>query len=442
MSEIITDTSTSLLHTEHLNVVYNAGKQNEMRSLQDVSLDIYREEFVIVFGPSGCGKSTLLYSLAALQAPTSGEIFCNGRAFSQMTKKDVLLYHQTGMGIIFQAFFLIPSLTIIDNICLPKLFRNEDKKKRREEGMELLKRFGILEQAYKFPSELSGGQKQRASIARSLINKPDIIFADEPVGNLDSASATNVMAILKELNEVDKKTIILVTHEPNHLPYGDRNIFMKDGKLIREEVHKEKRPLAPAVTAVPKIEAEKRSPELEMLLRSFQGMPQEQVSSLLMPYKIKQMMFHIFSEITEEQVKITEGFLQEYLFQNLNREQLQTMLDTEMTAGGASWNARRADSFSHRVDDLVTLARKMKEKPEETKNDVGAYLNKLFDLQCNEEQMARFQSILNERLENKIDTEGLNHLLDLSWKKGGLGIHKFTARRVASEVEIICLIKY
>ncbi|PIW93731.1 MAG: bacitracin ABC transporter ATP-binding protein, partial [Candidatus Moranbacteria bacterium CG_4_8_14_3_um_filter_41_13] len=95
----------SLLHVENLNVTYNLGKQNEMRSLQDVSLDIYPEEFVIVFGPSGCGKSTLLYSLAALQAPTSGEILCNGKAFSKMTKKDKLLYHQTGMGIIFQAFF-------------------------------------------------------------------------------------------------------------------------------------------------------------------------------------------------------------------------------------------------------------------------------------------------------------------------------------------------
>jgi len=432
----------SLLHVENLNVTYNLGKQNEMRSLQDVSLDIYPEEFVIVFGPSGCGKSTLLYSLAALQAPTSGEILCNGKAFSKMTKKDKLLYHQTGMGIIFQAFFLIPSLTIIDNICLPKLFRNEDKKKRREEGMELLKRFGILEQAYKFPSELSGGQKQRASIARSLINKPGIIFADEPVGNLDSASATNVMAILKELNEVDKKTIILVTHEPNHLPYGDRNIFMKDGKLIREEVHKEKRPLLPAVTATPKIEADKRSPELEMLLRSFQGMPQEEVATLLMPYKIKQLMFHIFSEITEEQVKITEGFLQEYLFQNLNRDQLNTMLDTEMALGGASWNARRADSFSHRVDDLVMLARKIKEKPSEEVASLSAYLNQFFDLKLNEEHMIRFQSLLHERLENKTDLEGLDHLLDLAWKNGGLGMHKFTAERVAREVEMICLIKY
>lgn len=437
----------SLLHVENLNVTYNQGKQNEMRSLQGVSLDIYPEEYVIVFGPSGCGKSTLLYSLAALQAPTSGEILFNGKAFSQMTKKDKLLYHQLGMGMIFQAFFLIPSLTIIDNICLPKLFRNEDKKTRHEEGMQLLKRFGILEQAFKFPSELSGGQKQRASIARSLINKPDIIFADEPVGNLDSASAENVLAILKELNEVDKKTIVLVTHEPNHLQYGDRNIFMKDGKILREEVHKEKRNITHAVDANAKLEAEKleaakRSPELEMLLRSFQNMPQDQVSALLVPYKVKQMMFHILSEITEEQVKITEGFLKEYLFNSIKQEELAQMLDAPFLEGGANWNVRRAHSFSERVAGLVDQARKMKELPLHATESLGEYLTSHFSLVLNEEQQSRFYTILKQRTENKIDHTGLLHLLDLPVVKEGMGLHRFTAERIAQEVEMLLLIKY
>jgi len=436
-----------LLHVENLNVTYNPGKQNEMRALQGVNLDIYPEEYVIVFGPSGCGKSTLLYSLAALQAPTSGEISFNGKAFSQMSKKDKLLYHQLGMGMIFQAFFLIPSLTIIDNICLPKLFRNEDKKTRREEGMQLLKRFGILEQAFKFPSELSGGQKQRASIARSLINKPEIIFADEPVGNLDSASAENVLAILKELNEVDKKTIVLVTHEPNHLQYGDRNIFMKDGKIIKEEVHKEKRHITHAVDENKKLEEErlaqaKRSPDLEILLRSFQGMPQEQASALLVPYKVKQMMFHIFSEITEEQVKITEGFLKDYLFNTLNKDELSQMLDTPFTEGGADWNARRAHSFAERVASLVTQAKKMKESPEEAVESLCIYLIQFFSLTFDDEQHAQFSTILKKRMENSIDRIELSHLLDIPVAKKGMGLHKFTAERIAQEVEMIFLLKY
>jgi len=437
----------SLLHVENLNVTYNPGKQNEMRSLQDVSLDIYPEEYVIVFGPSGCGKSTLLYSLAALQAPTSGEIFFNGSAFSKMSKKEKLLYHQLEMGMVFQAFFLIPSLTIIDNICLPKLFRNEDKQTRREEGMQLLKRFGILEQAYKFPSELSGGQKQRASIARSLINKPGIIFADEPVGNLDSASAENVLAILKELNEVDKKTIILVTHEPSHLQYGDRNLFMKDGKLIREEVHKEKRNITHVSDVNKKLEeaklaVAKRSPELEMLLRSFQGIPQEQVSALLIPYKVKQMMFHIFSEITEEQVKITEGFLKDYLFNTLQKDELAKVLDAPFSEGGANWNTRRAQSFSERVEGLAGQAKKMKEVSEFTVDSLTDHLRRHFSLELSDEQLSRFKVILTERTENTIDQVALARLLDLAWEKGGMGFHRFTAARIASEVELILLLKY
>jgi len=434
----------SLLHVENLNVTYNKGKQNEVRSLQDVSIDIYPEEYVIVFGPSGCGKSTLLYSLAALQAPTSGDIMINGHAFSEMKKKDKLEYHQLGMGMIFQAFFLIPSLTIIDNICLPKLFRNEDKKKRREEGMQLLKRFGILEQAYKFPSELSGGQKQRASIARALINKPGIIFADEPVGNLDSSSATNVLEILKELNEVDKKTIVLVTHEPSHLQYGDRIIHMKDGQVTREEVRKEKRPIviAKPTEVGAETEAVKRAPELEMLLRTFQSMPQEQASMLLIPYKIKQLMFHIFSEITEEQSRITEGFLKDYFFQSLDKKQLIGALDADFTEGGASWNTRRAITFSTRVDDLASLAKRMKENPGESLQFLSDYLLSTFDLKLNEEQAARFKAILQLRNDNSIDCAGLAKSLDLPWAKDGLGLHKFTADRISREVEMIFLLKY
>lgn len=433
--------SEPLLHVENLNVTYNQGKQNEMRSLQDVNLDIYPEEYVIVFGPSGCGKSTLLYSLAALQAPTSGEISFNGYAFSKMSKKDKLAYHQLGVGMIFQAFFLIPSLSVIDNICLPKLFRNEDKKIRREEGMQLLKRFGILEQAFKFPSELSGGQKQRVAIARALINKPSIIFADEPVGNLDSESATNVLNILRELNEVDKKTIVLVTHEPSHLQYGDRIIFMKDGQVVKEEVHKEKRHLSSVEKAL-ESEVVKRPPELEMLLRTFQGIPQDQASILLLPYKIKQLMFHIFSEITEEQVRITEGFLKDYFFKSLDKERLIEVLDAPFIEGGASWNLRRATTFSSRVEDISIQANKIKESSTEAPEVLSAYLVQLFDLNFDEEVLARFKSLLKERSENTIDCVELAHLLDISWGQGGVGLHKFTAERIAREVEIIFLLKY
>ena len=139
----------------------------------------------------------MLYGISGLQAPTYGEVIVHGKSLAQMKKREMVEFHQTSIGMVFQAFYLIETLTVLDNVCLPKVFRGEDLKERRAKAMELLRRFGIAEQADKFPSQISGGQKQRVSVARALINNPDIILADEPVGNLDSESAQNVLDIFK-----------------------------------------------------------------------------------------------------------------------------------------------------------------------------------------------------------------------------------------------------
>jgi len=234
--------SDSTIRVQNLSVIYNQGKQNEVRSLQEADFTIYPGEYVIFFGPSGCGKSTLLYSVASLQSPTIGDVSVGEKSISMMTKKEKYAYRRMGVGMVFQAFYLISSMNVLDNVCLPRVFLNEDKRVRREAGRQLLRRFGIEGQADKYPGQLSGGQKQRVAIARALVNNPEFILADEPVGNLDSESAQTVLGILKELNERDKKTIILVTHDPNHLAYGDRIFHMKDGRVLREEIRKDKRP--------------------------------------------------------------------------------------------------------------------------------------------------------------------------------------------------------
>ncbi|MFZ2300139.1 MAG: ABC transporter ATP-binding protein, partial [Candidatus Moraniibacteriota bacterium] len=203
-----------IIVVDKLRVIYNQGKPNETRALEETDITIYPHEYVIIYGPSGCGKSTLLYSLSGVQRATYGDVYIQGKALSKMTRGEELELHQTGIGMIFQAFYLISSLDILENVCLPKMFQGISPNERRTAGIQLLRRFNIAEQADKFPSQLSGGQKQRVAIARSLINNPEIILADEPVGNLDSDSAENVLQILKELNEVDKKTIIMVTHNP------------------------------------------------------------------------------------------------------------------------------------------------------------------------------------------------------------------------------------
>ncbi|KKQ14717.1 MAG: ABC transporter, ATP-binding protein, partial [Candidatus Moranbacteria bacterium GW2011_GWE1_36_7] len=307
------------IKVDQLRVIYNKGKSNEVRSLDGVSVEIYPEEYIIIYGPSGCGKSTLLYGISGLQAPTYGDVIVQGKNLAQMTKREKVEFHQTRIGMVFQAFYLIETLTVLDNVCLPKVFRGESLKERREKAMELLRRFGISEQADKFPAQLSGGQKQRVSIARALVNNPEIILADEPVGNLDSESAQNVLDIFREINGIDKKTLIMVTHNPEHLVYADRIIHMKDGKKVSEEVNHDKRPaeaLRKDVAETP----EEISSELKLLMRTFKNLSLQQVGVLLVPFKAKQMLSHIISELNEEQIGAAENLLKEFLFKNIDSE--------------------------------------------------------------------------------------------------------------------------
>lgn len=432
-----------IINIEKLRVIYNQGKSNEVRSLDGVDVKIYPQEYVIIYGPSGCGKSTLLYSIAGLQMPTYGEVTIQGKNLSKMNKKEKVELHQTGIGMIFQAFYLIDSLNVIDNVCLPKTFRGEDLKKRRTEGMSLLQRFSILEQSDKLPSQLSGGQKQRVAIARALVNNPNIILADEPVGNLDSESAENVLKILKELNSADKKTIILVTHNPEHLHYADRIIHMKDGIIVKEEVITEKRP----EETLENIQVEggkisELSNELKLLLRTFKNLTPAQMGMLMIPFKAKQLLFHIISELNEEQFNVAENLVKELLFNNLNTPELAKKLDLKFEEGGANWNKTRAYSFSERVQETLNQVEIIRNNPIEAPQKIAEYLERRFRMNLDKKINLRLQALLKLRMENKIDLTGLEKKLDDPAIIGGIGLYKQTVEKVAREVEILMLLKY
>lgn len=429
------------IKVDQLRVIYNKGKSNEVRSLDGVDVEIYPEEYIIIYGPSGCGKSTLLYGISGLQPPTYGEVVVNGKNLVQMKKKEMVEFHQNSIGMVFQAFYLIETLTVLDNVCLPKVFRGENLKERRAKAMELLRRFGIAEQADKFPAQLSGGQKQRVSVARSLINNPDIILADEPVGNLDSDSAQNVLDIFKEINAVDKKTLIMVTHNPEHLIYADRIIYMKDGKKIREEVNLDKRPKE-AVKKEIEMKPEEISSELKLLMRTFKNLTLQQIGVLLIPFKAKQIISHVLSNLKEEQIEAAENLLKELLFKNLSTKEFIEKLDLDMEKGGAGWNKTRAVSFTKRVEEILTQANALSDGVEANLTPFSDYLIKTYDLKLNEELLLRFKSFIKLRMENKIDKFGLEQRLDAPITLGGAGLYKGSAEKVVSEVELIMLIKY
>jgi putative ABC transport system ATP-binding protein len=431
-----------LISVDKLRIIYNQGKSNEMRALEETNAEIFPREYVIIYGPSGCGKSTLLYSMAGLQKPTYGEITIEGKIFSKMTQKEMLELHQTGIGLVFQAFYLIPSLTILDNVCLPRTFRGEKQSERRKVGIQLLRRFGIVEQADKYPNQLSGGQKQRVAIARALVNNPKIILADEPVGNLDSEAARNVLQILKELNEIDKQTIVMVTHNPEHLAYADRVIHMRDGRIVREEVNKEKRPVEAKKAEIKLEEVPEGSAELNMLMASFKSLLPQQVDVLLVPFKAKQLLSHILSELNDEQISMAETLVREVLFKNIDTKEMAGRLDMPYEEGGGGWNKLRAETISKRTENILFQVNGLKENPSESIPKLAGYLTDLFHLKLDQTQKLRLQATLTLRIDSKIGQMELKKRLDKSAHQGGVGLHKQTAEKVSREVEVIMLLKY
>lgn len=206
--------------------------QEEVKVLKDLTFNIEEGEFVSLMGPSGSGKSTLLYLIGGLDEPTAGQILVNGKELKEMKDLEESIMRRRELGFVFQFYNLIPNLNVEDNIMLPILLDGKNPKKYESNLNEILDLVGLEDRRFHTPRELSGGQQQRVAIARALINDPEIIMADEPIGNLDSVTGTEIMELFKRINVEKKKTIIQVTHSENAAQYGNRIIRLKDGRII------------------------------------------------------------------------------------------------------------------------------------------------------------------------------------------------------------------
>lgn len=213
---------------------YRMG-ENTVKALRGSDLEIESGDFVAIMGPSGSGKSTLMNMVGALDVPSSGRVELDDNNLSELSEDELALLRSEKVGFVFQKFNLIPSMTAQENVALPMLFRGVSRKKRMDRSKELLERMGLGDRLDHMPSELSGGQQQRVSIARALVNDPDIILADEPTGNLDTDTGDNVMDLLRELNEEEGKTIIMVTHDPHDAQYAEYIVDITDGVTERKE---------------------------------------------------------------------------------------------------------------------------------------------------------------------------------------------------------------
>ena len=220
----------AIIEAKGLNKTFKLGSL-DVEVLKDISLTIDSGEFVSIMGPSGSGKSTLLYLIGGLDKPTSGSVKIKGRELSDMKDKEQSIMRRRDIGFVFQFYNLIPNLNVEENVMLPLLLDGKKLKNYRDKLDEILDVVGLSDRRTHTPRELSGGQQQRVAIARALINEPDIILADEPIGNLDTKTGTEVMELLQRINKEKGKTIVQVTHSKEAAEYGNRVINVRDGKV-------------------------------------------------------------------------------------------------------------------------------------------------------------------------------------------------------------------
>ncbi len=335
-----------VIKCQNITKEFGSGKARA-RVLKEINLEIYSSEFVILFGPSGCGKSTLLNIIAGLEPPTSGKVFIRGQDITQLSSDEAALYHRTKIGMVFQAYNLIRTLNVWDNVTLPQVFAGISQKRRFKKAKTLLKEFDLFNCAKLLPSELSGGQQQKIAIARSLVNDPWILLVDEPTGNLDSKSAQEVMAVFKDLNENKKRTILLITHNPKHLHYANKIFYMKDGIIIR---------IVELKTGKQK---DKRIEEPFKILKTEEDFAKNLLRLSELEIKVKLLInkllnFFRLNELTKEEIVRLEKIVALRLEGKIDDEKVFQKLDKPFEEGGVGLYKRTAQNLADHIERYCT----------------------------------------------------------------------------------------
>jgi ABC-type lipoprotein export system ATPase subunit len=330
----------AIIKTKHMDITYNLGKENEFKANSDINIDIYNEECIAFFGPSGCGKSTMLYCILGVLAPSAGELLVKGRNPYNFSPEEMVRFQTTTIGIIYQAFYLINSLSIADNVALPQIFQGVSPSKRRKWAMHLLKRFDIDNKADVYPENLSGGQSQRVSVARAIVNNPDILLADEPTGNLDSVSTKQVISALEEINAKDKKTVIIITHNAAQLAIAHRVFYMNDGKILRTVPNPEKKQIA-------KIDKQKMFvTEMEQLSKIYPYLTQTDL-------KVKSMVNYLTQDLTYDQIIRLEDAVKIMIEGKIEKENFVKLITGRLNEGGANIQNNLANAMAEKIAKIL-----------------------------------------------------------------------------------------
>ncbi len=429
--------SKPIIVTRNLNVTYFPGQSNEVRALADINIDVEPGEFIIFFGPSGCGKSTLLYAISGLEHRARGKIIISGKDLVTMTGREREVFHQKTIGMIFQAYYLISSLSVIQNVMLPRMAIDGSARERAARAQKILTHFGIGPQAKKLPDELSGGQRQRVAICRSVMNEPEILLADEPVGNLDTKAAQDVLDLLRELNAEHKKTIILVTHNPAHLHYAHRIFYMRDGKIVAVKRNTEAERRRSVIESV----QEKGMPSgLKHWLLTFQNknLSQEKEAMLARAQAMlaEKLTGFTIGEIGAVEQKVVQSILNRHVHPAAFRD----LFHGEIDAGGLGIDRHRsahlADEVTRIVREVLCLSRLQKRTKKARRNGVHAqaremrrYVCKRMKLSVRSRHVARvIDDAIAARILGVIDRTHFQQRLHLPSAKGGAGMEKRIAQ--------------
>ncbi len=225
---------SSLIEVKNVSKIYRMGDE-KIVALNNISFSMEKGKFYCLLGTSGSGKSTLLNLLAGLEKPNKGEIRIKNALISKMNEKQLAKFRQNNIGFVFQSYNLLPMLTALENVSLPLTFKGENKKVRDKKAKALLKAVGLSERLNHRPNQMSGGQQQRVSIARAFIGKPDIVFADEPTGNLDTKTSKEVMELITSMARENNQTLVIVTHDIEIADYADYVVYIRDGLIEKIE---------------------------------------------------------------------------------------------------------------------------------------------------------------------------------------------------------------
>lgn len=224
-----------IIEVKKLHKEYPLGEETVV-ALGQINLTVQRGEICCIFGTSGSGKSTLLNLLAGMEKPTSGEVWIGGVPVSRLSEEQLAAFRQRHLGFVFQSYNLLPGLTATENVAMPLMFRGVGQQQRESAAREMLCRVGLSHRLDHYPGQMSGGQQQRAGIARAFLARPDVVFADEPTGNLDSKTTVEVMEMICAFSRDFHQTIILVSHDPEMAAYADRIVTLIDGAIVKDEL--------------------------------------------------------------------------------------------------------------------------------------------------------------------------------------------------------------